>query len=196
MLKRKIYIIISIVVVVCLFSFILACGSTKEEVKTEESVAIAETKTEEIEEEVIPEEEIEEKPKLEIFKIGHTATIGEFNFGVNSARWDSGDDFSKPEEGERFLLIDCTIENKGNESVTISSLLMFKLYDIDGYSKNNKILITSKGSLDGELGAGRKMSGEVAFGVGENESYWELTFEPEILGSGQIIFEINEDEVK
>ena len=122
--------------------------------------------------------------------------MGDLVFTVNSARWDKGDDWSEPEEGERWLLLDCTIENQGSESTTISSLLMFKLYDEENYSRDMEIFADTKGSLDGELGFGRKMRGEVAFNVEEGQSYWEFIFEPEVFGFGQAIFTINENEVQ
>jgi len=183
------------VVFTLIFGFVLACGEDvkpeKVEELTEEEVIIEEPITEE---EI--EEAMEETPKIEIFEIGDTIKMGDLIFTVNSARWDEGDEFSKPEEGEKWLVLDCTIENQSNESTTVSSMLMFKLYDEDGYSMNQEIFVDTKGSLDGELGPGRKMSGEIAFSVEEGQSYWEFIFEPEVFGFGQAIFAINENEVQ
>jgi len=47
---------------------------------------------------------------------------------------------------------------------------MFTLYDEDNYSKDMEFFANTKGSLDGELGAGRKMAGEVAFNVEEENA--------------------------
>ena len=73
---------------------------------------------------------------------------------------------------------------------------MFTLYDADSYTKDIAVADNLKGSLDGELGAGRKMAGEVAFTVNEGESEWEFVFEPQIFGFGQAIYDVLADDVK
>lgn len=73
---------------------------------------------------------------------------------------------------------------------------MFTLYDAEGYSKDIAMADNLKGSLDGELGAGRKMAGEVAFTVDEDESAWEFVFEPQVFGFGQAIYDISASDIK
>ncbi len=156
----------------------------------------AELSSEEVEEEALVKPEEEAVAAEEIFAIGDVVRMGDLVFTVNSARWEEGDEWFKPEEGERWLLLDCTIENESNKSTSISSLLMFKLYDEDSYSRDMELFADTKGSLDGEVGVGRKMRGEIAFSVEEGQSYWEFIFKPELFGFGQAIFAINEDEVQ
>ena len=122
--------------------------------------------------------------------------MGDLEFTIKGARWDQGDQFMKPDKGEKWLVLDCEIENKSNESAHLSSLLMFTLYDEDNYSKDMEFFANTKGSLDGELGAGRKMAGEVAFNVEEGQTRWEFIFAPNVFGFGQAIYVITEAEVK
>ncbi len=68
--------------------------------------------------------------------------------------------------------------------------------DADSYSKEIAMADNLKGSLDGELGAGRKMAGEVAFTVDEDESAWEFVFEPQVFGFGQAIYDISASDIK
>lgn len=135
-------------------------------------------------------------PTTETFLMGDTVKMGDLEFTLKGARWDQGDQFIKPDKGEKWLVFDCEIENKSNESTHLSSLLMFTLYDEDNYSKDIEFFANTKGSLDGELGAGRKMAGEVAFNVEEGQIQWEFIFQPNVFGFGQAIYVITEDEVK
>lgn len=135
-------------------------------------------------------------PKQEKFNVGDTVKMGDLNFTLNGVRYEKGSDFLKPDAGTKWLVFDCTLENKGSESEAISSLMMFKLYDADSYTKDYAFADNIKGSLDGELGAGRKMSGEVAFTVDDGEDAWEFVFEPQVFGFGQAIFDVTAADVK
>lgn len=134
-------------------------------------------------------------PAQETFKIGETVKMGNLQFTLNGVRFDDGGDFFSPNDGERWLVFDCTLENLGSEPTAISSLLMFKLYDANDYAMGLAIGPDLKGSLDGELGAGRRMAGEIGFVVEETEQSWEFIFAPNLFGFGQAIYEINIGEV-
>jgi len=127
---------------------------------------------------------------LEIFAVGESVKMGELVFIVNGVRTSQGGDFISPEEGNIYYLVDCTLENNAAESANISSLLMFKMVDGDGYNYNITIGPETKGSLDGELASGRKMRGELAFEVPVQASSLELIFEPNVFGTGQAIYKI------
>lgn len=49
----------------------------------------------------------------------------------------------------------------------------------------------TKGQLDGELGPGRKMSGQIAFELDTVEKNLEFIFEPNVFGSGQAIYKVD-----
>ncbi len=132
----------------------------------------------------------------EKYLIGDTVKMGDLQFTLNGVRYEKGSEYWAPDEGTKWLVFDCVIENKGSESEGISSLLMFKLYDADSYAKDIAMADNLKGSLDGELGAGRKMAGEVAFTVDEGEDEWEFVFEPQVFGFGQAIYDISASDIK
>jgi len=125
------------------------------------------------------------------FKIGERVEMGELVITVNSVVDSQGSEFLKPAAGHVFKIVDCTIENLSDQSQAISSLMMFKMADSEGYNYNVTITDSSKPSLDGELGPGRKMRGEIAFEVPTDATGLELIFEPNILGFGQAIFKLD-----
>ncbi len=184
--KHKIYIILFVVFTLM---FVLACGEDvkpeKVEELTEEEVIIEEPITEEK-----VEETIEETPKTEIFEIGDTIKMGNLQFKVNSVRTSEGGEFFKPDEGNLYLYVDITIENISNEEETISSILMFKIVDKDGRSYDMAIFGDTEGSVDGSLGAGRKMTGELSYEVSKNINEFELEINPELFGTGITIVRI------
>lgn len=150
--------------------------------------------------EVLAEESSEDSdedsaPEKESLVLGEPIEMGELEFTARSARWDGGDQFLSPDEGNRWIAIDVEIKNKSEKSTSLSSLMMFSLYDDENYSADQAIFANTKGSLDGELGAGRTMAGEVAFEVSDSSQSFEFIFEPELFGFGQAIYEISIDEV-
>jgi hypothetical protein len=133
----------------------------------------------------------EPQQKIEVFKIGDSVKAENLIFTVNSTRTDQGSEFIKPDDGNIYYIVDVTIENVGDESEAVSSLMMFKLFDSEGYNYSITIGPETKGSVDGEISAGRKLRGELAFEVPEDAKGLELVIEPSLLSSGQIIVELD-----
>jgi len=174
-------VVLSLLVV---FAF-LGCGTTTpekvdEKVTAEKAEEAAETET----------------SAAAVFAIGDTVKMGDLAITLNSVRWDEGTEMIQPIEGEKWLVFDVTLENAGDEPEMISSMLMFALYDKEGYKKGYQLMANTKGSLDAELGPGRKLRGEIAFVVEEGEDAWDFIFEPNILGFGQAIYSIGLGEVQ
>lgn len=122
--------------------------------------------------------------------VGETVAMGELEHTLHSARFDTGGEFSTPEAGTRWLVLDIEVTNNSDESEAISSMMMWTLNDSENRSAELSIMADTQGSLDGELGAGRSMRGEVAYEVSADESSWELLFSPEVFGFGQAIYDI------
>lgn len=135
--------------------------------------------------------ETESAAKTETYKIGDSVKAGNLIFTVNSTRIDEGGDFIKPKDGYIYYIIDVTVENTGDKSESVSSLMMFKLFDSDGYNYNITIGPETKGSVDGEISSGRKLRGELAFEIPQDAEGLELEIDPSIFGSGQIIVKLD-----
>lgn len=132
-----------------------------------------------------------EDPKTETFNIGDTIKMGDLTIVVNAVRTDQGNEFIKPDEGNIYYIIDVTIENNGEEEVAISSLAMFKLYDSEGYNYSITVGPDTKGQLDGNLGSGRKMRGELVYEIPTDAKGLELVFESDIFGKGQAVIKLD-----
>jgi len=132
-----------------------------------------------------------------VFKAGETAEIGDVVFALNGIRYEEGDESWAPEEDQKWIVFDCTVENKSSETIfvtTITPANTFQLYDTEGYSKETTVIATSKGNLNTEIAPGRKVSGEVAYVINEEETDWEFVFNPG-LDTGQAVYEINVSDI-
>jgi len=132
-----------------------------------------------------------EQPKQpEYFKIGDTVKMDKIDITLNSVHLDKGSEFMKPESGKKWVVFDATVKNNSQETVAMSSILMFKAVDSKGYSGEMSIGADTKGSLDGELGPGRVMSGQLAYEFDTAEKNLEFIFEPNVFGTGQAIYRV------
>lgn len=177
---------------IILLILVTGCGGNSTPTKVE--------KTSEMEQLAQSSEEIEalvsETPsQVEIFSIGETVSMGNFEFTVNSLRFDKGSTYMTPDAGEKWLVIDSTIVNKAQEPEAISSMLMFSLMDSEFYVKNMAFGPELKGSMDGEIAPGRTLRGEIAYNVSDDETNWEFIFEPDPFGKGQAIYKLSLDDM-
>ncbi len=143
--------------------------------------------------------------KQETLKIGEAVKFDGLKVKLTGVREYKGDQFIKPQreykgdqfikpQNDKFVLIQLEIENTTDKPQTVSSLLQMNLVDAEGQSQDVAITGNEKGKLDGELGAGRKMKGEVAFDVMKSDKY-EFIFDNPFT-TGQAIWEIKSKDIK
>lgn len=121
-------------------------------------------------------EKPEEKKGPEVYKIGDSVDFDDLTITVNGIKESKGGKIIKPADGEVFVLVDVTVENKGDKEANISSMLQTSLVDSDGFKHNITIVEGMKGTLDGSVGAGRKLRAEVAFSVSKDAKGLEFIF--------------------
>jgi len=121
-------------------------------------------------------------------KMGETLEVQPGLFlTLNSARFtDKGN--MNPENG-RFLIFDCTFENKSNSPISVSTIMNLFIQDSEGFKYTISVRAQTKGSLDGMVRNGAKLRGEIGFDVsaedlieffgfkflmGKQESIWRV----------------------
>ncbi|GIV70077.1 DUF4352 domain-containing protein [Caldilinea sp.] len=123
------------------------------------------------------------------YKVGDVIQIGTVTLTVNGVSNPAGDQFSKPNPGNKFLVVDLTIENKGTAAITISTLLQMWLKDPSGKKYDVDLMAsTASGgsSPDGEIAAGEKLRGQVGFQVPDNATGLVFVFDADVWGSGKV----------
>lgn len=122
----------------------------------------------------------EEVVKKTEYALGETAEIKNLKMTVNSTRIDEGDGVFSPDEGTQWIAIEVTFENTGDESQYIAGIFDITLKDEEGREKDQSIWGSTTGSLDGDVLAGEKLTGEKSFIItGEEEHlylYYKASF--------------------
>lgn len=128
----------------------------------------------------VPSEQATTKPSTEKqtkqFKVGESVQFDDLVITVHGAKVKKKDSGGLKPQKAKFVYVDATIENKSTKPAHISSIMNFKLAEADGTQDNVTFVSDMNGQLDGELGPGRKMKGQVVFDVNDSE-YYELIFE-------------------
>lgn len=110
------------------------------------------------------------------FKVGEAVQFDDLVITVHGAKVKKQDNNGLKPQKAKLVYVDVTIENKSTKPAQISSVMNFKLSEADGTQDNVTIVSDMNGQLDGELGPGRKMKGQVVFDVNDSQ-YYELIFE-------------------
>lgn len=123
------------------------------------------------------------------YNVGDIIQIGTITITVNGISNPAGDQFNKPNAGNKFLIVDLTIENKGTNAVSVSTLLQMSVKDQSGqkYDVDFSASMASGGSSpDGEIAPGEKLRGQVGFQVPENATGLVFVFDADVWGSGKV----------
>lgn len=126
------------------------------------------------------------------FKVGQTVKVGDtWQVIVNSVKTSQGDDMDKPQKGQ-YLLLDVTVKNISSQEQNISSLVNFKLTDDTGISYTEAITaLGNPNPPDGKVEAGSPLRGTFTYDVPTSVKKFTFAFEPDIISSGQTIWDIN-----
>lgn len=123
------------------------------------------------------------------YNVGDIIQIGTITITVNGISNPAGDQFNKPNAGNKFLIVDLTIENKGTNAVSVSTLLQMSVKDQSGqkYDVDFSASMASGGSSpDGEIAPGEKLRGQVGFQVPENATGLVFVFDADVWGWGKV----------
>lgn len=114
--------------------------------------------------------------------IGQSVKLGKYQFTIHGARKTDGDTISKPKQGQKFLLINATVENQGEKKEAVSSVVLFALRDSTGKEYERVITTEAKGSLDSNLDPGKQLKGEIAFEVPQDATDLLLILRGDLVG--------------
>jgi|CXWK01.1.fsa_nt_gi hypothetical protein len=125
----------------------------------------------------------------EAFAVGDVIEIGDLALTVHGVTFPAGDEFNRPDEGQRFVVVDVAVENRTATAQNISSLLQMELKDATGqvYDLDLMAQAASGGtSPDGELAPGETLRGQVGFQVPSDATGLVFVFDGDIFGAGKV----------
>lgn len=123
------------------------------------------------------------------YKIGDVVKIGDLSLTMNGVSTPAGDSFARPDPGNKFVVVDMTLENRGGKAESISTIMQMSLKDATGQKYGVSLMATASSggsSPDGELAAGEKVRGQVGFEVPENAQGLTFVFDADVFGKGKV----------
>jgi len=125
------------------------------------------------------------KNEDQIFKVGNSIDVGKAVITVNNFEFSSGSQFTKPTEGNKWINVNLTIQNKDSSDKYVTTLGQMFIKDGEGNSyqvaSTDKTIENINNSLDGNILADSKRTGWVGFEVKDgidnlqfvyNDSLW------------------------
>lgn len=126
------------------------------------------------------------------FKVGDTVKVGDtWQAVVNSVKTDDGGQFSTLKSGDTYLVIDVSLTNLSSTEQNVSSVLFFTLQDSTGQKYDETVDTNASATLDGKVEAGQPLRGSLAYEVPSSIHSFTLNFSPNIVGSGQTIWDLS-----
>lgn len=146
----------------------------------------------------------EKGEKTSEFNVGEIAKVNNTKMVINSVtkiykecsfEWEGKCESYTEPENDYFLLVDLTVENIGSKTLSISSLMSFDLKDNNGEKGSLSFMLDAvKSSLDGDVMAGDKLKGQIAFDVKDSNVYY--FYYSDSLVDSPIKFVINKEDIK
>ncbi len=130
------------------------------------------------------------EPEQTEFYVGDIVSIKNVEVTFVSCEKSYGVNYVTPDSGNVYLICEFFVENKSNRDIAVSSVLSFEAY-VDDYSTSMSLLsglLTDKGTLDGTVAAGKKLSGAICYEVPEDFESLEIRFTPDFWSGKDVTF--------
>ncbi len=137
----------------------------------------------------------ENEPQKTEFSVGETVELNDVQVTLSNAVTSEGGEYTKPDDGNEFLILEFDIANNSDSDIGISSMMNFEAY-CDDYSINQDLLglqapeAEGMNQLDGSVAAGKKMNGVIAYQVPKDYKKFEVSVTPDFWSSKDIKFVI------
>lgn len=124
------------------------------------------------------------------FTVGDKVELNDIVVTLKSVTESKGAQFVTPQDGKVFVNCEFEIENNSTKDIAVSSIICFECY-IDDYSTPmslSAIMAAEKGQLDGQVAAGKKMTGVIGYEANKGWSEIEIRFTPDFWAGKDFIF--------
>lgn len=176
-----------------------AGGGGSDEPKKVDDKTVSES-TEKQDSSVQDSQKSEESNKTE-FTVGDTADFDGIQVKLSSVIMSKGDgQFVTPDDGKKFLCFLLDINNGSSNDIAVSSLVSFEAY-CDDYSVSLDLMgyqapeVDGLGQLDGNVAAGKRMSGVICYQVPDDFQTFELNYSPSFWNNKKVTFSVDSSQV-
>jgi len=122
------------------------------------------------------------------YAVGDIVTIGDNILVILGWEDVPGDDFSQPDDGQKFVAVEMIIVNQSEDAISVSTMLQMTLKDETGQNYPVDFLASmaiDETSVDGELAPGERIRGKVGFQVPVEARGLQFVFDESLFGSGK-----------
>jgi hypothetical protein len=128
----------------------------------------------------------ERKPQLH--SASQPVQLDDVVITINGVGYPEAGKYTSPLPGNKFMVIDVTVENKGSSNVPLYTGLLLIKDSRDWLCLEDGMAIMAAGGtrLQGELTAGEKLRGQVGFQVPENSTGLILVFDNDTFKPGKV----------
>ena len=173
--KKKHPILGTIIIIIGIFMFIGAFGSSNEPQKVSSSSPAA----------------VSDATEPPVYTVGDTLEMGNILVTMNNVSENTGSQFLAPTDGNVFVVCEFTIENNSDSEMAVSSLMSFECY-FDDYAANLSLGATTsadgKAQLDGSVAPGKKINGVVGYEAPRDWTEMEIHFKSNVYSSKPFVF--------
>jgi len=130
------------------------------------------------------------------YQIGDIISMGDVVMVVLGWYSPPGDDFSKPDEGKKFVAVDVILVNQSESSTSVSSMLQMELKDATSQVYEADFMASTAidvSSPDGEISPGERVRGQVGFQVPEDATDLVFVFDADVWGTGKVFVELGSE---
>jgi hypothetical protein len=134
-------------------------------------------------------------PKLTVFKVGDVIQSGEMTMIVNGISYPEPANMFAPKDGNKFVAVDVTFENKGTKSQSLFAMMQMTLKDDTGqdYTQDMSADISAGNkSPNGEIAPGEKKRGSIGYQVPTSAKGFQFVFDASLFSSGKIFVDLGE----
>jgi signal peptidase I len=124
-----------------------------------------------------------------VYQVGDLIEISDLAIQVLQVTYPAGNEIVKPKEDFKFVAVDVTVENQGNTTQEISSIVQMYLKDSTGQKYTFHLgaqSIIDSGLPDDELQPGEKIRGQIGYQVPKDVQGLIFVFDAEIFGFGKV----------
>lgn len=126
------------------------------------------------------------------FKVGDQVKVGStWVVTINSVTTHGATDIDQPKSGDTYLVVDATFKNVSSSEQTLSTLIQMSVKDSTGQKYDNTITSFASQPPDGKVEAGDVVRGQDVYEVPASQKSFTLSFESDVLSSGEVVWDIN-----
>ena len=130
------------------------------------------------------------------YGVGDTVESDGVEVTLVSAEENTGADYITPADGSVFVALEFEIVNNSQQDISVSSLASFEAY-CDDYSVSQSLtgatLYDDKGTLDGSVATGKRLSGAIVYEVPADWRQLEVTFTPSVWVDRSVTFTVTNE---